>query len=171
MTEHATGSDRTRLAIIGATGLVGVRLIRILDPARFTITITITVVGRCRDKLRDAFPNLAAHMTWTEFEASDAQAQDVIVNLAGSSVSAQKWTAAYKQTLFDSRLDSTRLAVDKCRQNSSSHLINASAVSAYGFSTEAFHRFTEQDRDQRAGPQRGHPRRRPRGRHRRPRGR
>jgi hypothetical protein len=136
-----------KLAIIGATGLVGTELVRILESK----PCTITVVGRSLDKLVQRFPHVSAHMTWADFAKSDAQAYDTIINLAGSGVSEQKWTERYKQTMIDSRLDSTRLSVDMCRQNSRIHLINASAVSAYGFYTDANVRFTEQDRDKRSG--------------------
>ncbi len=135
------------VAIIGATGLIGSELFRILDKTHFKIT----VVGRSLEKLQTKFPQADQHMTWQDFENSDAKDYTAIVNLAGASAASQKWTADFKQTLIDSRIGATRLSVAKCRENPQIHLINASAVSAYGLYDEPYIRFTEQNHDQREG--------------------
>ena len=135
------------LAIIGATGLVGSELYRILDKTQFKIT----VVGRSLEKLKASFPQAFAHMTWQDFENSNAKNYSAIVNLAGASASGQRWSDAYKKTMMDSRIGATRLCVAKCRDNPQIRLINASAVSAYGLYAEPYVRFTEQNHDQRKG--------------------
>ncbi|CAJ1963490.1 unnamed protein product [Cylindrotheca closterium] len=143
-------SNKTSLVIVGATGLVGTELIRILDKTKYRITI----VGRSREKLERTFPHgdgVEDYMTWDDFEKADAKNWHVILNLAGASVSGTPWTDAYKQTMIYSRLNATNMCVKKCG-SSTQHkirLINASAVSAYGFYTKPFHRFTEKDRDRR----------------------
>lgn len=140
--------SRTGLAIIGATGLVGKAIYRILDRERYRIS----VVGRSVDKLKSAFPEAEAHLTWADFESSNATSYDAIVNMAGSNVSDTRWTAAYKQVMIDSRINATQMCVRKCAKNPQIHLVNASAVSAYGFYTEQGLLFTEDDRDKRNGP-------------------
>lgn len=137
----------TRLVIVGATGLVGSELLRLLDPDAYRVT----VVGRSVDRLKSAFPDVAGHLDWTAFKESDARKYDAIVNLAGSNVSGRRWDEAYKHTMLDSRISATQMCVEKCAGRPGIHLINASAVSAYGFYTEAGPRFTEDDRDQRSG--------------------
>lgn len=146
--ELAQSSSPNRLAIIGATGLVGSELMALQD---FN-THPVTVVGRSSNKLKSAFPNAAQHLTWEEFEQSDAGEFDAVVNLAGSNVSDRRWDDAYKKVMIDSRIRATQMCVEKCAENPAIHLINASAVSAYGFYTEQGPRFTENDRDKRSGP-------------------
>lgn len=148
MATLSPATEPVRLVIVGATGLVGSRLYRLLDPARFSIT----VVGRAADKLKRAFPDAAAHLSWDDFRQCSADMIDAIVNLAGSNVSDHRWDEAYKQVMISSRIEATQMCVRKCAANSAIHLINASAVSAYGFYTEKGLRFTETDRDRRNGP-------------------
>lgn len=132
---------------ISASGLVGTELYRIVDRGK----ISVSVVGRFPEKLKIAFPEAIAHMSWQAFKGSDASDYDVIVNLAGSSVSSHRWTPDYKKIMVDSRLESTRMCVEKCAANLNIHLINASAVSAYGFYTDPYIRFTEQNQHKREG--------------------
>lgn len=135
------------VAIIGATGLVGTALYQRLRQEN----VAITVVGRMRPTLRRRFPDAVAHLSWGDFDASDALSYDTIVNLAGSSVSGARWTAASKKVMYESRLSATRMCVKKCCENWGIHLINASAVSAYGFYPGKSLRFTEQNHAQRSG--------------------
>lgn len=135
------------VAIIGATGLIGSKLYGVLDQP----DCKISVVGRALDKLKSNFPQAYRHLTWQDFENSNAKEYNAIVNLAGASAAAQKWTADFKKTLLESRIGATQLSVAKCRENPKIHMINASAVSAYGLYTEPHVRFTEQNHDQREG--------------------
>ncbi len=135
------------IAIVGATGLVGSKLYSLLDKKRYKIY----VVGRSSDKLKQMFPDAKGHMDWQDFESSDSGILDSIVNLAGSNVSAQKWDEDYKKSMLDSRITSTLMCVEKCAMNPNIHLINASAVSAYGFYSEPYIRFTERNLSERKG--------------------
>ncbi len=137
-----------KIAIIGASGLVGSKLYRTIDRTEYHIT----VVGRSLAKLRQRFPDAISHMTWDAFKASSDCDYETIVNLAGSSVSGAKWTNNYKESMIKSRLDSTRLCVKKCIESKNTHLINASAVSAYGSYAGASIRFTEINHADRSGP-------------------
>lgn len=145
--KYEQAKQATSLVIVGATGLVGSELMRILDPDAYKVT----VVGRSVEKLKSAFPYAAGHLSWKDFEESDLEKCDAIVNLAGSNVSEQRWNKAYKRIMVESRIGATRMCVKKCSEGKAVHLINASAVSAYGFYTEAGPRFTEHDRDKRSG--------------------
>ncbi|NCP65035.1 MAG: TIGR01777 family protein [Paraglaciecola sp.] len=140
-------NDVTRVAIVGATGLVGTSLYHILDEK----TYQISVVGRSRAKLRTNFRKAFNHLTWAEFKDSDARHYDVIINLAGAGVSDKKWTTEYKLVMVDSRIDATKMCTEKCRENPKIRLINASAVSAYGFYAGPSIRFDESNQAQRTG--------------------
>ncbi len=62
---------------------------------------------------------------------------DVIVNLAGAGVADKKWTTAYKQELFDSRIKATELIAQALEKNTHhvKSYIAASAIGIYGNTT------------------------------------
>tara|TARA_R100000005_G_scaffold68663_1_gene36583 strand:+ start:24525 stop:25436 length:912 start_codon:yes stop_codon:yes gene_type:complete len=59
---------------------------------------------------------------------------EAVVNLAGASLAGKRWTAAYKKTLVDSRVDGTRALVEwmSSRPTPPRVLLNASAIGFYG---------------------------------------
>lgn len=59
---------------------------------------------------------------------------DVVVNLVGESLAAGRWTPERKQAIRESRIQSTRVLVEACRQATPrpSTLVNASAIGYYG---------------------------------------
>jgi uncharacterized protein (TIGR01777 family) len=59
---------------------------------------------------------------------------DAVINLAGESIAAKRWTAAQKELIVNSRLDATKVLVDAIGRVSAkpSVLVNASAVGYYG---------------------------------------
>ncbi|MEO0440803.1 MAG: TIGR01777 family oxidoreductase [Pseudomonadota bacterium] len=139
--------ESRQIAIAGATGLVGTELYNILG----TEGRPLSVVGRSIEKLRNSFPDADQHLTWNDFADSNAEQFHTIVNLAGATVADLKWTDEYKKVMMDSRLNATRECVKLCQRNPDIRLINASAVSAYGFYTEPYIRFTEENTDKRHG--------------------
>ncbi|MEQ9567387.1 MAG: NAD-dependent epimerase/dehydratase family protein, partial [Pseudomonadales bacterium] len=106
------------IAVIGATGLVGRTLYDIVDKTRYEIA----VVGRSVEKVRSVFPEAINHMDWDGFKDSEAKDYAVIINLAGSGVSEEKWTDAYKQVMIDSRIGATEICVNLCAKNPNIHL-------------------------------------------------
>ena len=83
--------------------------------------------------------------------ASPAEELSVIINISGAGVSDQPWSDDYKQVMTDSRLNTTNICVEVCKQNPDIRLINASAVSAYGFYDDDHEAFSEADTDRRTG--------------------
>ncbi len=67
---------------------------------------------------------------WT----AEVDGADAVVNLAGDSIAAQRWTPARKQVLRSSRIDLTRLLVTAITnaERRPAVLVNASAVGYYG---------------------------------------
>lgn len=63
-----------------------------------------------------------------------ATAIDCIVNLAGASLAGARWSPAYKQTIVESRLHTTRHVVELIRrlEHKPSVLLSASAIGYYG---------------------------------------
>jgi uncharacterized protein len=60
--------------------------------------------------------------------------QDIIINLAGTSIAGGRWTKRRKESILKSRINSTRLLVNSIIENhlKPSLLINASAIGFYG---------------------------------------
>lgn len=127
--------------------MVGTKLVQLLHEK----SCPLVLVGRTPQRLKQKFPFAADCYSWEEFSASPVQELGVIINLSGASVGDQSWSDAYKQVMTDSRLNATNICVEVCKQNPDIRLINASAVSAYGFYDHDHEAFSEEDRDRRTG--------------------
>src|SRR6202022_4853928 len=101
-----------RAVVAGASGLIGSHLSRAL-----------------RDRADEmvALPRFGT-APWS------VEGADAVVNLAGASVAAKRWTPAYKKEIEDSRVLSTRALVDAiaAARRKPRVLVNASAVGYYG---------------------------------------
>jgi uncharacterized protein len=123
-----------KIVLAGATGFVGSALVRrLLEDGH-----SLTVLSRRVDAFKDMpSQNLKVEIwdgktagVWTQaLEGADA-----VVNLAGESIAAGRWTSARKKALRDSRLETTRALVQAIAalSNKPKLLINASAVGFYG---------------------------------------
>lgn len=70
-----------------------------------------------------------------ELDAAQLAGADAVINLSGAGVGDHRWTAAYKQTILDSRLQPTRLLASTLRELGAQAppvLLSASAVGYYG---------------------------------------
>jgi uncharacterized protein len=116
-----------RVAVVGATGLVGRHLAAALT-ARGDEVVAIsrgdaTVGGGAAvrwDPARAPFPDAVREGT------------DAIVNLAGAPLTAGRWTAAQRDAILTSRLESTRGVAAAIGPRGPRTLLNASAVGVYG---------------------------------------
>jgi uncharacterized protein (TIGR01777 family) len=101
-----------RVAIAGASGLIGTQLVAAL---------------RSRGDEPVALPRYGT-APW------NVDGFGAVVNLAGASVAAKRWTPAYKQEINDSRVLSTRALVEAivAARRKPRVLVNASAVGYYG---------------------------------------
>ncbi|CAM3222936.1 TIGR01777 family oxidoreductase [Asticcacaulis taihuensis] len=118
---------RQRILITGGTGLIGRRLGQALINDGHDITILT------RDKAKAA--QFSGRVTLID-RLEDLRTVDIIVNLAGESLSDGFWTRAKKQAMYDSRLKLTQALADwiAVAKEKPRHLINASAVGYYGHS-------------------------------------
>ncbi|MCZ8521546.1 MULTISPECIES: TIGR01777 family oxidoreductase [Paenibacillus] len=123
-----------KVAIAGGTGFIGGHLTRYYTQ-RGTEVILISRSSRESDD------RLVSYVTWSELEqdASMLEGADAIINLAGESIN-QRWTAAAKARILQSRLDSVqRVGRIVQRLERKPVLVNASGMSVYGLSeTESF---------------------------------
>ncbi len=118
-----------RVLITGGTGFIGKSLVNLLLSAGHTVTVVT------RNPMRAArlFQN-AVRCVRDFAEIGTDNIPDVIINLAGASIAGGRWSAAHKQTLYRSRLQTTQAVVEWCAQlpQRPAVLINASAIGYYG---------------------------------------
>ncbi len=117
-----------RILITGGTGLIGARLAQaLIDDGHNVIILT-------RDKSQAV--KFRGPVTLIDGLADIRGDIDLVVNLAGESLSNGLWTRRKKAALYSSRLDMTKALVDwiEAADRKPKRLINASAIGAYGHS-------------------------------------
>ncbi len=135
-----------KIAIVGATGFVGSRLVEQLQIQGHQVKILTRNPGAATSR----FPQ-AEVIGYTPLESGEWQQSisgcDAVVNLAGEPIAEKRWTPVQKQTILDSRKLGTQKIVEAILQAKGSAnepaevqpkvLINASAIGYYGTSETA----------------------------------
>jgi uncharacterized protein (TIGR01777 family) len=116
---------RMRVLITGGTGFIG----RALARALLARGDQVIVLSRTPARAAHALPGGA--LASADFPAT---VPDAVVNLAGESLAAHRWTAARKQAFIDSRAGTTRRLVEWLRAapRRPAVLVSGSAVGYYG---------------------------------------
>jgi len=122
------------IVIAGGSGFLG----RTLTQTLVGLGHDITVLTR-RDPTRAPVQPHVTHVAWnpdgqTGAWAATVAAAGAVVNLAGESIAAKRWSTAQKQMLRDSRINATRSLAAAIRQAATKPtvLISGSAVGYYG---------------------------------------
>ncbi|MGZ4601495.1 MAG: TIGR01777 family oxidoreductase [Oryzihumus sp.] len=115
-----------RVAITGASGLIGGALSAFLSGRGDEV---LHVVRR--------EPRTASEIGWDprhrQLDPAALSGVTAVVNLAGANVGGKRWTPAYKQEIFASRVDSTHtIASALADLHEPVRLVNASAIGIYG---------------------------------------
>jgi uncharacterized protein len=118
-----------KFLITGGTGFVGSYLTRQL----LQNDHEVTVIGRSTASVGHSglFQAISADTTRNGSWQNALKDVDVVINLAGMSIF-QRWTSAYKQQIYDSRILTTRHVVEAMSGDRSQTLISTSAVGYYG---------------------------------------
>ena len=131
-----------KIAITGATGLVGTRLVEKLHGQGNQIVVFTRNLNKAKKIFpSSAFPNLEA-VQYTPQESGDWQQKisgcDAVVNLAGEPI-AERWTQQQKQAILESRQLGTRKIVEAIASASQKPqvLVSGSAIGYYGTSETA----------------------------------
>lgn len=119
-------SSRQRVAITGASGLIGGAL-----------SLRLRGEGHDVAHFVRRVPNGAHERRWDPAEgyldAADLADIDTVVHLAGAGVGDHRWTSAYKETIRSSRVDGTDLVSRVVAAGAGpNRLITASAIGIYG---------------------------------------
>ncbi len=118
---------RQRILVSGASGLIG----RTLVP--FLKTQGHEVLRLVRGKAVGA-DEVAWNPARGELDAARIEGVDGVIHLSGENVGAGRWTAARKEAILQSRVDSTRTLVEALSQltRKPEVLVSATAVGYYG---------------------------------------
>ncbi|KAK9795931.1 hypothetical protein WJX73_006995 [Symbiochloris irregularis] len=134
----ASASQKLTVAVTGATGLVGTRLVQRLAREGHNVRVLTRDVGNAKDKLRSRNTQFYGPRSWSE-AVSGASG---VINLAGEPIST-RWTNTVKREIKRSRIETTRAlvaAINACPKNRRPKvLVSTSAVGFYGTSeTQTF---------------------------------
>jgi uncharacterized protein (TIGR01777 family) len=132
-----------KVAITGATGFVGSRLVERLTQEKHDIVVLTRDASRARRVFpSSAFPSINI-VAYTPTQSGDWQQAvngcDGVVNLAGAPIAEERWTPERKQVIMDSRKIGTEKIVEAIAQaeQKPSVLVNSSAIGYYGMSETA----------------------------------
>ncbi|OKH15918.1 TIGR01777 family oxidoreductase [[Limnothrix rosea] IAM M-220] len=131
-----------KVAITGATGLVGQRLVDRLHKSHQVVVFTRSESKAQKIFPASSYPNLdivVYQPTATGAWQDSISGCDAVVNLAGAPIAEQRWTESYKQEILTSRQGGTEKIVEAIAKatDKPKTLINASAVGYYGTSETA----------------------------------
>ena len=122
-----------KIAVTGATGLIGRALCKRLFERGDELTIFSTNV----EKAKIIFPFAKEVIAWKDYEkdySSYFEGKDAVIHLAGASVAGKRWTADYKNEIYNSRIRTTKniVASNQLCKNKPGVFISASAIGFYG---------------------------------------
>lgn len=121
-----------RVVIFGGSGFIGKHLI----PKLISSGHKVTLVSRHPESVETNVQQGVKIQGWNPQENLIAALEgiDTIVNLAGESIGAGRWTASRKEEILSSRIDTTKTIVTVLKNLSKkpSVLLNSSAVGYYG---------------------------------------
>jgi len=131
-----------KVAITGATGFVGSRLVERLQAEGHEVLVLVRNLERATKLFpKSAFPRVEIQ-SYTPLQSGDWQKSlagcDGVVNLAGEPIS-ERWTTERKQSIFESRQIGTQKLVEGILQADPKPqvLVSASAIGYYGTSETA----------------------------------
>ncbi|MER6689188.1 TIGR01777 family oxidoreductase [Streptomyces minutiscleroticus] len=119
--------EPTRIAVAGASGLIGTALVRSLTADGHEVVRLVRRAPRAQDEVR-----------WDPerqyVDAAGLAGCTAVVNLAGAGVGDHRWTDAYKRTIRDSRVLGTATLAEAAAalDEPPRVLLNGSAIGFYG---------------------------------------
>ncbi len=124
-----------KILIAGGTGLVGSRLSRMLVEKGYEIIILTRKLPAKPQPAGSAITYALWDVAQGTIDRAALSAADYIINLAGAGVAEKRWTAARKQEIVDSRVQSCALlvkALQETHHNRVKAVLCASAAGYYG---------------------------------------
>ncbi|MBC7270805.1 MAG: NAD-dependent epimerase/dehydratase family protein, partial [Streptomyces sp.] len=125
--EVGGGVAGSRIAVAGASGLIGSALVRSLTADGHEVARLVRRAPRAGDEVR-----------WDPeqgyVDAAGLVGCDAVVNLAGAGIGDRRWSEAYKARLRDGRVNGTRALAEALASldDGPRVLVNGSAIGYYG---------------------------------------
>ncbi len=118
--------DRQTMAVSGATGMVGSKLVQELQKAGHSVKRIVRLAAQGTDEI-------ALFDEATE-SAANAEGLNVVIHLAGENIAGRRWSAKQKELIRSSRVNLTRHLCESLSKLKSppKTLICASAIGYYG---------------------------------------
>lgn len=125
--DHFSGKDDMKIAITGASGLVGSGLMHYLKALGHELYPLVRKIGN--NSHRDIYWNFAAG----EIDSGALEGLDAVIHLAGENLTGY-WTRAKKERILSSRRDGTRFLAEAVAglKNPPRVFVSASAIGFYG---------------------------------------
>src|SRR5262249_26279931 len=98
---NSTGDELMKIAIAGASGLVGSALIPSLEAEGHEVTRLVRSAPRAGE--------IEWHPNQDEVDAAKLKGFDAVINLAGENIAGARWTEGQKRKIHDSRVHGTHL--------------------------------------------------------------
>ena len=119
-----------KILVTGATGLVGREIVRQAHTKKYTIHYLTTRRKKIVDQ--EHYKGFYWNPKTQEIDSNCLDGIDVIINLAGASIS-KRWTEAHKKAVLESRIDSAALLHKLLSENEHTvqHICSASALGIY----------------------------------------
>jgi uncharacterized protein (TIGR01777 family) len=127
-----------KILITGASGLVGTRLTSLLLHRGYNVVHLVRNIP-----IDTVVPTYKWDIDNSYIEESALVGVDVVIHLAGANIGEEKWTEQRKLEIFNSRVKSAKLLLNKLKRNNHkiTTYITASAIGAYGaFAKEKIYR-------------------------------
>ncbi len=112
----------TKVAITGASGLVGQNLLKFLPESEYEIV----TIGRGAENDVRWNPDRG------EIDDAALEGVDVMIHLAGESIAEKRWTDKQKNYLIENRSRCAKLVAEVCNKQKINTVLVASAVGFYG---------------------------------------
>jgi uncharacterized protein len=118
----------SNIVIAGGTGLVGNRLIKLLNKAQATIYI----LTRSKKQDTDTIKYIVWDIEKQEIDCDQMPKTYALINLVGAGIADKRWTSARKKELIDSRVKSTEFLAKLYADAMPTVYVGASAIGYYG---------------------------------------
>lgn len=121
-----------RVVVAGGSGGIGRTLIKYFRN-QLGDKLDLTVISRSSNL---TIPGVNRVITWDEVENQGLPSSDAVVSVVGSNIMDHRWTEDRKRELRNSRIEITKLLVEKMQTNQPKAFVSASATGIYPVDTD-----------------------------------